>query len=226
LLVIIGPVLGKIGRDDLIPAIRFLSPVQLSWAVAAGVGAHWATRWLWRRSGARLGRIRRHAQGAAAVGVYAVALFLILPGAKARANARVQTMEQQHPGERAQLEVMIQKLKTMRPGRVYASAELGTGSHWWMYLPFVYAGKPALRAYGGAALQSSPSFVYLREFNPRTQWDLYNVRYVLLRGRVRREGGPQSWGESGHRRGLWRRRGNSLCWSYRRRATLWPSTWP
>jgi hypothetical protein len=58
----------------------------------------------------------------------------------------------------------------------------GAEAHWSNLLPYVYAGRPAMLQMGGAALQSSPTYVY--------QWEqqdilrsayIYDAPYVLLK---------------------------------------------
>lgn len=48
-----------------------------------------------------------------------------------------------------------------------------------MYLPYIHADKPAVRAYGGAALQSSANYVFLRHIDPIEHRRWLNTRYLL-----------------------------------------------
>ena len=49
-------------------------------------------------------------------------------------------------------------------GRVFGAHEFGTGSNLWLYYPSSRRGLPPTRTYGGAPLQSSPNYVYLRTY--------------------------------------------------------------
>jgi hypothetical protein len=57
-----------------------------------------------------------------------------------------------------------------------------------MYLSFAYAEQPALRAYGGAALQSSANYIFLQMAPIPLHHDLYNSRYFIAM-----EGTDSAW---------------------------------
>lgn len=52
-----------------------------------------------------------------------------------------------------------------------------------MYLPYIHADKPAVRAYGGAALQSSANYVFLRHIDPVKHRQWLNMRYMISQRR-------------------------------------------
>jgi hypothetical protein len=183
-LIIIGSVIGPV-PDDLLPFTRFLAPCQWYLAVLAGSGTAMAATRLWRRLAweGDAGRARCACWGRLAVSaVLLLALALAVEGAQRHAARRVRVVTDIPAAHRAELDEMLRALAALPPGRVLATAEFRTGSHWWMYLPFVASEQPALRAYGGAALQSSSNFVYLRAERPGAHVDLYNVRYILAQG--------------------------------------------
>ncbi|MCC6994873.1 MAG: hypothetical protein IT370_09715 [Deltaproteobacteria bacterium] len=185
-LVMLGPLVGKV-KDDLVAAVRFLAPMQLALAAAAGLGAVElmlaATRrmdaaaarpgsWLARRPGwLRLGPLLL-------VGVLAA----VLVGTSARVSWwRMRTSRDFSEVHRDELATMIDALGRRPGGRVLGGREWGTGSHWWLYLPFAYRGVPPLRAWGGAALQSSPNFQFLREVrSPFESARVWGLRYGLV----------------------------------------------
>jgi hypothetical protein len=183
-LTVLGHRLGPV-PDDLVPFTRFLAPCQWGLAALAGVAPMRALLWLWsRRVGG--GRARRFSPAAwgrlAAVAVLLLALGVAAVGAERDAARRVRVATDLPTVHRAELEDLLCALAALPPGRVLATAEFRTGSPWWMYLPFAVSAQPALRAYGGAALQSSGNFVYLRAERPGAHFDLYNMRYILARG--------------------------------------------
>jgi hypothetical protein len=171
-IIVIGPSLGKIG-DDLFPPIRFLAPLQLAAGAAAGTAAVRLARAFHRRAASARARGLLIA-GAAIVGA------LAFVGSARRAHALVRTTADLPAGERAELDALLAHIAAGGPGRVLAATELGTGSHFWMYLVALDPRTPALRAYGAAALQSSPNFRWLRDFEP-SEWYLYDLRWLLAR---------------------------------------------
>jgi hypothetical protein len=135
-IIMIGPFVGKL-PGDLIPAIRFLAPLQVLLALAAGAGAVVIAR------RARYGWIALVLVGAAIVVTGALRLHaragvtrVALPPIRQTTTARSADREAIPDGA----------------GRVQASPVF------WSYHA---APRPALVAFGGAALQSSRSFVWL-----------------------------------------------------------------
>jgi hypothetical protein len=181
-LISLGPVVGK-APGDLIPAIRFLGPMQLCLGAAGGAAAVLAARWLWPRMVAAAAR-RAAPPWVPAIALAAASLLLaavVIDGARRRAAVRVHTVASYPSQHRAELGFILRFLGARPQGRVFADGELGTGAHWWMYLPYVYAAQPAARAYGGAALQSSPNYRYLRRLDLARHWRLFAIRYLLVR---------------------------------------------
>lgn len=176
-LVMLGPRIGQVGSADLLPSIRFLAPMQLAFAAAAGAAF---VELLVRAgdllaAGARRRRLQPWmARGAIGLAALVVAGYLVSTALE-RGEARVRTVVHRGVGEVTEL------LADLPPGRFLGAAEYGTGSHLWMYLPSAFTGRPSVRAYGGAALQSSPNYRYLRTTDPVALARLYGVRYVIAR---------------------------------------------
>jgi hypothetical protein len=180
--IMIGPFLGTT-KDDLVPVIRFLAPMQVTWALLAGAGAVTA-------AGALLAKWppeRRAPLAFAALAVAAAAFVATIRKADAHVRGRVATVTSMPSIGRGQLESALHVLAKEPHGRLWAGGSLGTGNHWWMYLPAVYAGQPALRAFAAAAAPSSANFEYLLHFDHERHAALFGVRYVL----ARKEKAPQ-----------------------------------
>lgn len=156
----LGFVLG-VGRslktqDDLFPAVRFLGPLQVTAALVVGAalaeGALWLVRWSERQP---LAAAIQAVVGAAAT-VAAAGLIVPVLGAM---HARVRVSTDYPAIHRKELDLLLPVIRAAGPGRIQVR---GVENHWFMMLPYVYADRPALAAFGGAALQSSPNFVYLQ----------------------------------------------------------------
>jgi len=175
LLVMVGPLVGKV-KDDLIAAVRFLAPMQLAWAAAAGMAWVDGGGLAWRR----LARTRRPGLRWSALAGGMVALAIVLGTAVGSQWDREQTARDFKRPHREELGELMTVLGERPRGRMLGGREWGTGSHWWLYLPFAYQAVPPLRVWGGAPLQSSPNFVYLREDRKIFQHArLYGLRYAL-----------------------------------------------
>ena len=161
---------GRIG-DDLLPAIRFLAPMQFAMACVAGIAAaHFVRR------GYRL-----RARGARWAALLASTAFFVYVAAKSGGvmRERVRTADALPSIHRGELDAVVEFLRHSPPGRVLGADVFGTGSHWWMYLPPTYAGQmSAIVAFGGAAFQSSANFVSVRKLTS-TNARFFNLRYVL-----------------------------------------------
>ncbi|MBK9031461.1 MAG: hypothetical protein IPL61_09010 [Myxococcales bacterium] len=141
-------------QDDLFPAVRFMGALQIVLAMGVGAGAiglaqrviRWADR---LRDGVYL-------QGAmgALVGVVLVGLAPTF----ATQHDRVRISTDWDTVYRDELRTIIPAIAAARPGRLQ---NRGPENHWAMMLPYIEVDRPTLVAYGGAALQSSPNFVYL-----------------------------------------------------------------
>ncbi|HVK77809.1 MAG TPA: hypothetical protein VM734_31100 [Kofleriaceae bacterium] len=162
--------------DDLFPAVRVMGPMQVTLALAVGAavgsGVAWAIRALERVD---LGEIAQAVIAAVAgllVIVYAVPGISVLGG-------RALVATDYELIYRDELDQLMPAIRAAPPGRIQTRK---VENHWFMLLPYVYGGKPALVAYGGAALQSSPNFVYLHSLPPiaRAAW-IYDAPLVLTR---------------------------------------------
>ncbi len=181
-MIVLGPVIGKTD-GDLLPAVRFLAPMQLFLAAAGWAALAVGIRELVRWATPRLRRNRILAIGGSVfLGIALIALVTELgSGVTNRAESQVRTVEAYDTVNNDELARIIEALKAQPPGRMFAASEFGSGTHWWMYLPFVYSGNPAVRAYGGAALQSSPNYVYLRTADLFRVHGFFATRYLIAR---------------------------------------------
>jgi hypothetical protein len=155
-LLAIGPSL--VTPDDLFPAVRFFGALQIVLAMIAGAGAVAVGERLWARAGAS--RRPRDARAALAAAGVAVTLVAVVPGA-VTIRSRVRVADDFPAIARDQLGELMPAIRAAGPGRQQARG--GAEAHWLNLLPSVHAGRPALLQMGGAALQSSPSYVFLHE---------------------------------------------------------------
>jgi hypothetical protein len=170
----LGPHLPKIGHDDLLPAVRFLGSLQVVLAMIAGGGTAVLVQLAWRRLDPALA-------GAATATAIIAGMVVLVGGAKIQ-KERVRVAAD-FPGiARDDLVHVIAQLPDQPPGRIQVRG--GAENHWAIMLPYIYADRPAYLVMGGAALQSSPSFVYAWEFrdeNPeRAAW-IFDAPLVLLK---------------------------------------------
>lgn len=194
LLLGVGPHLPRIG-DDILPPVRFIGPLQIALAMCVGIGVVSLLEALWQKTEGRSDGSSAHsmhrllsrgAPGLNAVLRYgalsAVALITLVTAASGleilRNRVKVAT---DLPGvAREQLAVVMEAMKEAPPGRVqvYGSAV----NHWSMMLPYVEAGRPGSAILGGAALQSSPNFVYHRDISDaaRAAW-VFDAPLVIAR---------------------------------------------
>ena len=185
-LLLLGPELGG-GDTHLLPAIRFLAPLQLGLALVAGTTAVYLVLDCWSMISRRLAaRPRRRivARGAVIASAGAASLLLVSGGYYEMRN-RTFTVADRAGVARADLDQVIDYLDHAPDGRLLAGNDVGTGSHFLMYLPAAYTDSPALRAYGGAALQSSGNFEYLDHFDLLRHHRMYNARYLIADRRAR-----------------------------------------
>lgn len=174
-LVVGGTFLPKLPWD-LLPPTRFLAPLQLALACAAGVGTVAAVRAVRTWAAAR----QRPAARWTAWGAAAAAPFVLLGGHLASSPRRVLTSRDLPGAHRAELDLIFRALESRPPGRILIGDDPVLDNHWAMYLPFVYAGTPALVANGAAPLQSSPNFLVLtRSPAARLATAGFGVRYLL-----------------------------------------------
>ena len=175
----VGPLLGKAGDDDLIPMVRFYGALQISLAVIAGGGALVIVERVWRfQLGEPWGPMAR--AGAATLAAIC-AVFVVALGIPAQ-RARVKVASDFPAIHRAEMDEMFAAMATARSGRLQVRA--GAENHWAILLPSVYVDRPASLVMGGAALQSSPNYVYqweLRDRDPaRAAW-VFDAPLVLMK---------------------------------------------
>jgi len=163
------------GQDDLFPAVRFMGALQVVLAMAAGAALLGAAQLTIRFfDGIKLGVV---VQALVGMTVGLIAIATIAPAAS-YLHDRVR-VSWDYPGvHRDELAVLVPAIRAARPGRLQTR---GVENHWGMMLPYVLADRPTLVAYGGAALQSSPNFVYLYTTPDarRAAW-IYDAPIVLL----------------------------------------------
>ena len=171
-LVVVGPAVGPIA-GDLVPGIRFLAPLQLGLSVAAGLAL---------ADGASACAARFGASGRVAAALLLAGFTVVLvTGAGWRLADLTRTLDRDPAAHRDELATLLPVLADLPPGRIATARSLGSSIPAWSYLPAVYADKPAFRAFGGAALQSSTNYVYVRQAEPRATAHLYGIRYALAR---------------------------------------------
>ena len=187
-LLMLGPVVGKT-RGDLIPAIRFLAPMQVLLAAAAWAGIAVLAQWFATALQQQLQPLHQSHRRSAKwfsrllVAITAAALIIVgwqlTAGVNSRAKDQVRTVVQFPEVHAAEMRAVFSALSELPSGRVLSATEFGSRSHWWMYLPYVESGHPAVRGYGGAALQSSLNFVHLRNLNVFRDHRLWGIRYIV-----------------------------------------------
>ncbi|MBL8621637.1 MAG: hypothetical protein JNK64_10045 [Myxococcales bacterium] len=163
----------KSGQDDLFPAIRFMGALQVVVAMGVGAGvvglAQHVVRWADRR--------RHGVFLQAAMGAWLGAVILATVPVLSTLADRVRISTDWETVYRAELEELMPAIAAARPGRIQ---NRGPENHWAMILPYIEVDRPQLVVYGGAALQSSPNFVYLwaTPVAPRAAW-IYDAPLVL-----------------------------------------------
>jgi hypothetical protein len=180
LLLGVGPNLPTVG-DDLLPPVRFIGPLQIVLALAAGAGVARACGEI--ASGERRPIVHR----LATVGAAGLAAALAATGARTQRD-RVVVASQEEGLARDQLEVVMQAMRAAPPGRFQASDSVI--NHWTAMLPSVDTGRGATVTMGGAALQSSPNYAYhwqLQGEPARVAW-VFDAPLLLTRPGEVREG--------------------------------------
>ena len=170
---VLGTMIGD-SNDNLFAPIRFTPAMQISLASAAGFGAAELGRRLAANDPKRTAVVVLIGLGSFAyLGRHAVERGQVM---------RVRVISDYTNVHARELEQMLAVMGDLPHGRVDANGESATGSHWWMYLPWVYADKPALRSYGGASRQGSPTYVFLHEdIDHARHYRVYAIRYVLAK---------------------------------------------
>lgn len=173
LLMIAGTLIGD-SEDNLFAPIRFTPAMQISLASAAG----YAAAEIGRRLILRNDRLRPVVLVAAGL----IFAYLARHAVERGQVTRVRVVSDFVDVRAHELDDMLAALAELPHGRVEARGEAGTGNHWWMYLPYVYASKPSVRSYGGASRQGSPTYLYLHEdIDLARHYRVYAVRYLLDR---------------------------------------------
>jgi hypothetical protein len=171
-----GPHLPKIG-DDLLSPVRFIGPLQIVLAMCAGIGVAALVEQVWQ---CRLSERRQFAVRFGVLAAAAIVTLLVATSGIQILRGRVKVATDLPGIARDQLSVVMDAMKAAPPGRVqvYGSA----ANHWSMMLPYVEAGRSATTIPGGAALQSSPNFVYHRDLEEpaRVAW-VFDAPLVLAR---------------------------------------------
>ncbi|MBE7454334.1 MAG: hypothetical protein HS111_37430, partial [Kofleriaceae bacterium] len=176
----VGPSLRT--DDDLFPAVRVMGALQVSLAMAIGAG-------LVAGAVAAIRGLEPLRHGDVGQGAIAFLLFLAMIGVAAPAvdqhRGRVRVAEDYERIHRAELDELLPAIRAATPGRIQnrggtTARAPGVENHWFMILPYVYAGRSQLVVYGAAALQSSPNFVYLHGLPTaaRAAW-IYDAPLVL-----------------------------------------------
>jgi len=183
----LGPLLKLLPGSDDLPLHRYINGVHLGGILLAGIGAAWLGRWLVELS-------RRYApEVKPALAAIAVAIL----GFVALTPAWTQVATVDHEGavwigaqmtwdatDGADLATLINRVKTLGPGRVYAGSSSNWGGQYRIGSVPVYA---ELQNYGvdtiGFWLRteslSTDVEVLFDDSNP-AQYDLFNVKYVIL----------------------------------------------
>jgi hypothetical protein len=172
-------------EDDLFPAVRVLGPLQFSLAMVVGAscvgGAVAGIRWL---ESVRPAWVARLCQGTIAflVGIAAIAY---IPSAAGMHHERVRIAEDYPRIHRRELDELLPVMREAGRGRFQnrggtTDEAPGVENHWFVILPYIYAGRDQLVAYGAAGLQSSNNFVYLWETPnaTRSAW-IYDAPFIL-----------------------------------------------
>jgi hypothetical protein len=183
----LGPLLKVLPGSDDLPLHRYINGVHLGGIIIAGIGAAWLGQWL-----VSLARKRLPAASPAAV----TAVFVLVGvAALGPAWAEVAAIDQRgadwigqqlsaDASESADLGTLMAQLKRMPPGRVYAGSSSNWGRQYLigqvpMYAELQNYGVDEIGFYLRTESLSSDVEAYFDDRNP-AQYDLYNVRYLLL----------------------------------------------
>lgn len=171
----IGPHL--VTQDDLLPAVRFLGPLQIVLAMAIGAGAVTAGAAAWRAADRwRWPLAIRTLLASIAV---ATTLLALIPGVRAQ-YGRVHTgadLAWVHYDEIHE----IARFLAAQGGTGRKQGRAGTENQWANLMPYTYGRTPALLQMGGAGLQSSPNYLFLWEESDaeRLAW-IFDAPYITF----------------------------------------------
>ncbi|HTJ40716.1 MAG TPA: hypothetical protein VL463_01430 [Kofleriaceae bacterium] len=172
----LGPYIPK-GRDDNFPAVRVLGAMQVCLALAIGAGFVVVVSETRKAIAKRSHELWLRELLGAIGGIFVFAL--VFSGAQV-IHTRVRSAWDFPDFHREELDDLWPVMARQTQGRQQVRA--GAEAHWSNLLPYAYAGRPAMLQMGGAALQSSPTYVY--------QWEqqdiersayIYDAPYVLLK---------------------------------------------
>ncbi len=177
-LVVLGGTLGRVPWG-IIPGIRFVAPMQLALAAAAGM----ATWELFALPVTLAGRVSKRAARLdpivpiAALGILTVALAWT----SRPAFARMITPPSDYEGRvRAQVLRATHAMKERGPGRVLTIKPFCICGPWWWHLPYIEAGVPSLVGLAGPAAHASPNTMLLYDAAASARVArLFDVRYVV-----------------------------------------------
>jgi len=183
----LGPLLKLLPGSDDLPLHRYINGVHLGGILLAGIGAAWLGRWL-------VGLTRRYAPAvkpalaAAAVAILAfVALYPAWTQVAAIDRQGAAWIGEQvtwDASDGADLAMLVNRVKTLGPGRVYAGSSSNWGRQYQIGFVPVYA---ELQNYDvdtiGFWLRteslSTDVEATFDESNP-AQYDLFNIKYVIV----------------------------------------------
>jgi hypothetical protein len=175
----IGPHLPRTG-DDLLPPVRFIGALQVVLAMCAGIGVAALVEQVWRL---RLGGFKRIAVCYGSTVASALAALIVVASGIGIHRERVKVAADIDWIARDQLGVVMEAMGDAPMGRLQVWGV--ANNHWATMVPYVVSGRAASLVMGGAALQSSPNYVYhwelLRDRDPmRAAW-VFDSPLVITR---------------------------------------------
>jgi len=205
---------GRLAFGDLVDRLplhremelsRYLVPLHLVLALAAGEGFAWAAARLGRLP-ARIGPLARRGLAprlgwGLGVGLFLVLFVVLLAERGGSLPSLFRTSERYFGEAQARpLEDLMTSLGEGPPGRILAHGRLGLGTHFWMGLPAALSGRPLLFSYG-AGYQDAIGAAVVEELLPLlatvrgpSAARALGVRFVLSReGKTPVFFGPPTW---------------------------------
>jgi hypothetical protein len=183
----LGRVLDFLPGGSLLMYHRFIMGVHFSGLLLAGIGAVWLGQQLVGLSRRIVPSIRPTLAAAAAVSLLVLALYPAWTAIAAQDNAGATTSASQQlwdSTDGADLQVLIDSIKELSPGRVYAGPRWGWGSDYrvgWVPVFTVLANQDIDTVgfrFRVDSLMSDAEMVF-DENNP-ADYELYGIRYLLL----------------------------------------------
>jgi hypothetical protein len=127
-------------------------------------------------------------QRAWVMALVAIPALVLVSGGVVRQRERVRVASDFKGVHIEDMKALMPAIRAAPPGRIQARA--GADSHWAVMLPYAYADRPASLVMGGAALQSSPNYVYqweLRDIDPELEAYAFDSPLVLFKSAQRDE---------------------------------------